>query len=168
MSPSSTVEISPNITYSRELLRPSSDALISLWFFFSSRRRHTSSTRDWSSDVCSSDLHRARLGERERFSARSFLVDHRRDLVVRRDGEKLGLELVAGADVDGVDAVREPGLLEHDVDLVAVRGRPGIEVDHGLPLFILWNDYGARNLIVPALLAPIERNPQEPQVKRQS
>src|SRR6266536_4041221 len=27
-----------------------------LGFFFSSRRRHTSSTRDWSSDVCSSDL----------------------------------------------------------------------------------------------------------------
>src|SRR5207247_4975148 len=27
------------------------------YFFFSSRRRHTRSTRDWSSDVCSSDLH---------------------------------------------------------------------------------------------------------------
>src|SRR5690349_22010252 len=27
-----------------------------LFFFFSSRRRHTSSLRDWSSDVCSSDL----------------------------------------------------------------------------------------------------------------
>src|SRR6266536_4891954 len=26
------------------------------FFFFSSRRRHTRSTRDWSSDVCSSDL----------------------------------------------------------------------------------------------------------------
>src|SRR5207247_7894465 len=26
------------------------------YFFFSSRRRHTRSTRDWSSDVCSSDL----------------------------------------------------------------------------------------------------------------
>src|SRR5690606_39600120 len=25
--------------------------------FFSSRRRHTSFSRDWSSDVCSSDLH---------------------------------------------------------------------------------------------------------------
>src|SRR5699024_11585752 len=25
-------------------------------FFFASRRRHTSSKRDWSSDVCSSDL----------------------------------------------------------------------------------------------------------------
>src|SRR5699024_12081845 len=28
-------------------------------FFFSSRRRHTRSKRDWSSDVCSSDLLRA-------------------------------------------------------------------------------------------------------------
>src|SRR5207247_6078877 len=28
-----------------------------IYFFFSSRRRHTRSTRDWSSDVCSSDLH---------------------------------------------------------------------------------------------------------------
>src|SRR5690606_39978363 len=26
------------------------------FFFFSSRRRHTSFSRDWSSDVCSSDL----------------------------------------------------------------------------------------------------------------
>src|SRR5206468_8325640 len=33
----------------RQLLGP-------LVFFFSSRRRHTSSDRDWSSDVCSSDL----------------------------------------------------------------------------------------------------------------
>src|SRR5699024_6299886 len=30
--------------------------LIVLIFFFSSRRRHTRSKRDWSSDVCSSDL----------------------------------------------------------------------------------------------------------------
>src|SRR5690349_25074640 len=28
------------------------------FFFFSSRRRHTRSLRDWSSDVCSSDLSR--------------------------------------------------------------------------------------------------------------
>src|SRR6266496_5892610 len=28
------------------------------FFFFSSRRRHTRSLRDWSSDVCSSDLER--------------------------------------------------------------------------------------------------------------
>src|SRR2546421_12917459 len=33
-----------------------------LFFFFSSRRRHTRSDRDWSSDVCSSDLGSAGLG----------------------------------------------------------------------------------------------------------
>src|SRR5699024_10094796 len=33
------------------------------FFFFSSRRRHTISKRDWSSDVCSSDLQKE-LGER--------------------------------------------------------------------------------------------------------
>src|SRR5580704_17490668 len=39
-----------------------------LWivFFFSSRRRHTSWTGDWSSDVCSSDLARARPRRRAR------------------------------------------------------------------------------------------------------
>src|SRR6266496_4907853 len=31
---------------------------LELFFFFSSRRRHTRSLRDWSSDVCSSDLER--------------------------------------------------------------------------------------------------------------
>src|SRR5690606_40424172 len=30
--------------------------LLSFFFFFSSRRRHTRFSRDWSSDVCSSDL----------------------------------------------------------------------------------------------------------------
>src|SRR6266513_744784 len=29
---------------------------LSIFFFFSSRRRHTRSKRDWSSEVCSSDL----------------------------------------------------------------------------------------------------------------
>src|SRR6266403_4853891 len=31
-------------------------AISNPFFFFSSRRRHTRSLRDWSSDVCSSDL----------------------------------------------------------------------------------------------------------------
>src|SRR5438067_8783605 len=31
--------------------------LLIFFFFFSSRRRHTRSKRDWSSDVCSSDLY---------------------------------------------------------------------------------------------------------------
>src|SRR2546422_4202926 len=32
-----------------------------IFFFFSSRRRHTRCSRDWSSDVCSSDLNKARV-----------------------------------------------------------------------------------------------------------
>src|SRR3712207_9173050 len=34
------------------------DGQVSVFFFFSSRRRHTRYWRDWSSDVCSSDLWR--------------------------------------------------------------------------------------------------------------
>src|SRR3989449_5111221 len=33
------------------------------FFFFSSRRRHTRCSRDWSSDVCSSDLKQGRFRE---------------------------------------------------------------------------------------------------------
>src|SRR3989442_898296 len=44
---------------------PSIKRIVSL-FFFSSRRRHTRCGRDWSSDVCSSDLY---LGEVEEFDA---------------------------------------------------------------------------------------------------
>src|SRR5699024_5969643 len=32
------------------------EQVVLIFFFFSSRRRHTRSKRDWSSDVCSSDL----------------------------------------------------------------------------------------------------------------
>src|SRR5438876_12282052 len=39
-----------------------------LFFFFSSRRRHTRWTGDWSSDVCSSDL-----GKSQRFSSMNSL-----------------------------------------------------------------------------------------------
>src|SRR5437879_8458021 len=34
-----------------------------IFFFFSSRRRHTRYIGDWSSDVCSSDLHPAKIEE---------------------------------------------------------------------------------------------------------
>src|SRR5690606_40874016 len=51
-------------------------------FFFSSRRRHTRLSRDWSSDVCSSDLaHRSRqspiiYAPRLRFSAKPASSEH--------------------------------------------------------------------------------------------
>src|SRR5690606_16402209 len=43
-----------------------------LFFFFSSRRRHTRFSRDWSSDVCSSDLADDLIGK----LLASLLVDH--------------------------------------------------------------------------------------------
>src|SRR5205809_3663728 len=39
------------------------------FFFFSSRRRHTRCSRDWSSDVCSSDLTELSVGTAEQLQA---------------------------------------------------------------------------------------------------
>src|SRR6266480_281104 len=52
-------------------------------FFFSSRRRHTRLTCDWSSDVCSSDLLRQRI---EADATGRVIVDRR--LGERRRGSK--------------------------------------------------------------------------------
>src|SRR5438874_6001899 len=77
-----------------------------VFFFFSSRRRHTRSLRDWSSDVCSSDLlhlrdpHRRRLFD-EHVQAR--LERRPREGVVRRHWRR---------DDDGVDVVRDEQLFE--------------------------------------------------------
>src|SRR6266496_2051478 len=49
-------------------------------FFFSSRRRHTRSLRDWSSDVCSSDLQVA--GLKRAFNAMVREVRESRDRIV--------------------------------------------------------------------------------------
>src|SRR5207249_9284428 len=46
-------------------------------FFFSSRRRHTSSKRDWSSDVCSSDLSVTAADISEALAPQGFKIDKR-------------------------------------------------------------------------------------------
>jgi hypothetical protein len=58
------------------------------------------------------------------------VVHDRRDLVVGRDLQELGIELVALADVDRLDRVLESRLLEEHRDLVAVGRGPVVEVDH--------------------------------------
>src|SRR3989440_3075744 len=53
---------------------------IFFFFFFSSRRRHTRSDRDWSSDVCSSDLGRERFHVADAFDLNgNVLLSYRRD-----------------------------------------------------------------------------------------
>src|SRR5699024_11812690 len=59
-------------------------------FFFSSRRRHTRSKRDWSSDVCSSDLSAQIVAEPAR---RLVARDDRGDLLA----EQLDVAALAGA-----------------------------------------------------------------------
>src|SRR3712207_8839811 len=56
-----------------------------LFFFFSSRRRHTRYWRDWSSDVCSSDL--SRCSFRARRAVRSAGSSSRRSV---RGGSRCG------------------------------------------------------------------------------
>src|SRR6266403_1849972 len=57
------------------------------YFFFSRRRRHTRSLRDWSSDVCSSDLP-TRRRRRERFSALAILRETPMWSIVGRSEER--------------------------------------------------------------------------------
>src|SRR5690349_22060712 len=76
--------------------------LICFFFFFSSRRRHTRSLRDWSSDVCSSDLradHQVDLGQP--------LLDVQRRRVARVGTAVEGdVELAQAVDVAVVDVDR--------------------------------------------------------------
>src|SRR6266852_8859556 len=58
-----------------------------LFFFFSSRRRHTRCYRDWSSDVCSSDLRAVGWAVGE-CSARSYPAGRARRSEERRVGKE--------------------------------------------------------------------------------
>src|SRR3712207_9465312 len=71
------------------------------YFFFSSRRRHTRYWRDWSSDVCSSDL---------ATSVRSAAPDQRAELV-ERARELKGVVAEAEAEARELDAQLQDLLL---------------------------------------------------------
>src|SRR6266446_7145144 len=85
---------------------------MSLWylFFFSSRRRHTRLQGDWSSDVCSSDLHgprrRISLGKKSqgRMALRVHVHEQHSSLLVREKGRN----------IDGCDGLSTSALLVHD------------------------------------------------------
>src|SRR5690606_40928071 len=62
-------------------------------FFFSSRRRHTRFSRDWSSDVCSSDLRQHAAEEIDQLAA--ICRDHRATEVFTTDDPDEGEAFVA-------------------------------------------------------------------------
>src|SRR2546422_3886453 len=87
-------------------------------FFFSSRRRHTRCSRDWSSDVCSSDLN-ARLGIDQDGRLRTLTRHHAGlDGHGRRADRALAARHVVAAGIDEEEP--EPGVgrdgLGHDRD----------------------------------------------------
>src|SRR5438067_9893029 len=59
--------------------------LLFFFFFFSSRRRHTRSKRDWSSDVCSSDLRLQRLGCSDRTAGTEAAARNRHVRAAQRE-----------------------------------------------------------------------------------
>src|SRR5207302_4252733 len=61
----------------------------SLSFFFSSRRRHTRFSRDWSSDVCSSDLKFEHLLEYLRQSRGFDFTGYERPSLMRRMSKRM-------------------------------------------------------------------------------
>src|SRR5437868_15246641 len=65
-----------------------------LIFFFSSRRRHTRSKRDWSSDVCSSDLQAVDRDDREFALRDKVRIDDR--IANRSEERRVGKECRSG------------------------------------------------------------------------
>src|SRR5207247_8153647 len=77
-------------------------------FFFSSRRRHTRSTRDWSSDVCSSDLLLDAFQQLARKGYEIGLAENAQQLLkrVEQDGVDLVLLDIEMPEISGLDALK--------------------------------------------------------------
>src|SRR5690348_9495256 len=116
-----------------------------IMFFFSSRRRHTRWTGDWSSDVCSSDLFLPNM------LAGILSIDRVLLIVAADDGprpqtlEHLDiLELIEVAEVTGVvtkiDRVPEERRVAIEAELAALLAEAGYE---GAPIFAVSSVTGA-------------------------
>ena len=71
---------------------------------------------------------RAGLEQRQRLAARTIGIEDRRDFAVRIEREEFRRLLVVLVEVDQVQLVRQPDLLQHDRHLDAVRRRQRIEL----------------------------------------
>src|SRR5699024_11437525 len=101
--------------------------LAMIYFFFSSRRRHTRSKRDWSSDVCSSDLSIAfaRAGTNGFGYDPLFVPDY--------------VGLPGGAVAPNTTRRSYAELTDAEKDAVSHRGRAMEKLAAGLPAFLEQN-----------------------------
>src|SRR4051794_34129272 len=80
-----------------------------MWFFFfSSRRRHTRWTGDWSSDVCSSDLNRGPLAAVSNWVGMARRKEHGFSIVSAKDarpGDIVAYDWDGGADYAGASHI---------------------------------------------------------------
>src|SRR6266496_6798751 len=83
------------------------------FFFFSSRRRHTRSLRDWSSDVCSSDLspvnQRVAVGMLKRLGVTASVASNGREALDMLDEQRFDAILMdcLMPEMDGFEATEE-------------------------------------------------------------
>ena len=77
-----------------------------------------------------SKIHKDRARFKNGDSLVSVPVDDGGNPVIRAEGQKLGLELVASPDIDPVDFIIQPQFLERNGNLVPVRGRGIVKFDH--------------------------------------
>src|SRR3989449_9271264 len=95
-----------------------------MFFFFSSRRRHTRCSRDWSSDVCSSDLDDVGLGDG------LLLADRERVVTVRAPAQGFLDEEVAGPLPHGAEHARVGDPAAHELLLHHLRAHELERVPH--------------------------------------
>src|SRR2546422_2623085 len=97
-------------------------SLLCIFFFFSSRRRHTRCSRDWSSDVCSSDLY---MGidfptQGELLASKVDGQDTPISEINKRVAEEIGLDGLGYNDIVGLS--QGTGLQESEMCYACVSG----------------------------------------------
>src|SRR5947209_1775365 len=111
------------------------------FFFFSSRRRHTRYWRDWSSDVCSSDLAHQLVARRFRLPALYRVGEQMLEIVPQR-GPRGGVESAAHRGDLAQHVDRISAFVQHAEDVVDVTARrlePVPDVGQRLPFERLAN-----------------------------
>src|SRR5438132_5943924 len=86
-----------------------------VYFFFSSRRRHTRSLCDWSSDVCSSDLFQVLLTTDKNIQYQQNLAGRKISVLVLANSQWPVVRLHLGSIATAVNAAKLGGYTEVEI-----------------------------------------------------